>query len=73
MLILTAKHEDEILIGGNIVLKVFSNPRGLVSLGFAAPPEIQIVRSKVATKSELRTAYEKSGMINYQNRSHDLG
>lgn len=47
MLVLTRKIDEVVIIGGNIKVKVLGIDRGKVSLGFSAPPEIEINREEV--------------------------
>lgn len=47
MLVLSRKLEQEILIGGNIVLKVVSIKGGVIRLGISAPNDVRIVRAEL--------------------------
>lgn len=46
MLVLSRRSEEEIVIDGQIRIKVLSNSRGKVRLGITAPEEVQIQRSE---------------------------
>lgn len=47
MLVLSRRAEEEIVIDGQIRIKVLSNNGGKVRLGISAPPEIRIERSEL--------------------------
>ncbi|MGL4460851.1 MAG: carbon storage regulator [Planctomycetia bacterium] len=61
MLVLTRKPGQELIIGGNIRVKVLSVSGGRIRLGIAAPPEVDIVRDDVVpheSNDEIQTARE---------------
>lgn len=53
MLVLTRKKEDEIVIGGNIRIKVIELAGNRVKLGISAPSDVQVDRGEVEREPRL--------------------
>ncbi len=52
MLVLTRKLDEDIIIAGNIVIKVLGIERDRVKIGIKAPEEIQILRGELSKRVE---------------------
>lgn len=53
MLVLTRNSREAILIGDDIKIHILSVRNGQVRLGIAAPKEVKILRSEIATQEEI--------------------
>jgi carbon storage regulator len=51
MLVLTRKSDEELLINGNIRVRVLSIEGGRVRLGISAPKSVPVVRNELVTKA----------------------
>lgn len=62
MLILTRKLNDEIIIDGNIVVKVIGISENQIKIGVTAPKEVNILRGEIyqKIKEETQTASKRS-------------
>lgn len=47
MLVLTRRREEEIIIGGNIIIKVLGIAENRVKLGIEAPEDVSVLRREV--------------------------
>lgn len=54
MLLLTRRVDEEIVVGGNIRIRVVSISKGQVRLGFEAPKEIPILRPDAVHRSPVK-------------------
>lgn len=65
MLVLTRQTEEEIIIGGDIRIKVVAISGGQVRLGIEAPPSVSITRSELheAVARQNQTAAEASPLL----------
>ena len=65
MLVLTRKANEEIMIGGDIVVNVVKVSGGKIKLGITAPPEVSIKREenpqKFAERAQARSTGERHG------------
>ena len=55
MLVVTRKANEEVVIDGEIVVKVISTSNGRVKIGIEAPKNVRIVRGEIAFREELQS------------------
>ena len=61
MLVLTRKANEEIMIGGDIVVNVVKVSGGKIKLGITAPPEVSIKREENPQKFAERVQAHEAG------------
>ncbi len=53
MLVISRKHSEVVFIGADIAITIVSIDRGKVRLGIAAPKDVPILRSELASQAQM--------------------
>ncbi|MCH5323475.1 MAG: carbon storage regulator CsrA [Helicobacter sp.] len=67
MLILSRKENESVMIGDNITIKIIAIEKGIVKIGFEAPPNLLILRE------ELRAAILEENKKSLAYKEIELG
>ena len=59
MLVLTRKIDQEIVISGNIYVRVLSVSRGRVKLGVSAPIDVKVLRAELCSREEEEFSHQQ--------------
>ena len=77
MLVLTRKSDEELLIHGNIRVRVLSIEQGRVRLGISAPRSVPVARAELLSREQLPATSPRSKPVAtvsepQQERNHDF-